>query len=128
MNQIDIEWRHLEVDGNTCNRCNDTGSTLQQVIERLNEECAPCGWKLSFRDTPLDATRIPESNGIWLNGQLIEELLPGAAAGESHCESCCDFTGNPQTQCRTIEFGGNHYKAIPESLIREAVCRVAGCC
>jgi len=128
MNQIDIEWRHLEVDGNTCIRCNDTGSTLQQVIERLNEECAPCGWKLSFHDTPLDATRIPESNGIWLNGQLIEELLPGAAAGESHCESCCDFTGNPQTQCRTVEFGGNHYEAIPESIIREAVCRVAGCC
>lgn len=128
MKQLDIEWRHLEVASNTCLRCSDTGSTLQQVIERLSEECAPCGWKINFHDTILDATRIGESNGIWINGKVIEDLLPGAVAGESHCESCCDFTGNPQTLCRTVEFNGDNYEAIPESLIRRAVCQVADCC
>ncbi|MCP3666321.1 MAG: DUF2703 domain-containing protein [Gammaproteobacteria bacterium] len=128
MKQINIEWRHLEVDGNTCIRCNDTGNTLQQVIDQLNRECAPCGWEAVSQDTPLDASRIEESNGIWLNGQAIEELLPDAIAGENHCQSCCDFTGNPQTQCRTIEIGGNAYEAIPESLIRKAVCQITDCC
>ncbi|MES9902711.1 MAG: DUF2703 domain-containing protein [Sedimenticola sp.] len=59
---------------------------------------------------------------------MIEDLLPGATSGENHCEFCRDFTGNPPTHCRTVEFCGDRYEAIPESLIRKAVCQVADCC
>lgn len=128
MNTLEIEWKHLDVAGNTCIRCADTGEDLLDVVEKLSEECEPCGWRISFKDTRLSVDEIPESNTILFNGKPIEKLLPTAKASESHCQSCCEFTGNDSTHCRTVELGGETYEAIPGELIRQAVCAIAGCC
>ncbi|MGB1110760.1 MAG: DUF2703 domain-containing protein [Gammaproteobacteria bacterium] len=131
MNSIDIEWRYLEAQGNTCDRCGDTGTTLRGLVEELSVECARQGWKVSLKDTPLradDPADIEQSNLVLINGQALENILPGGFAGRSECPSCCAFTGEAQTFCRTVEFNGRSHDAIPAALIREAVCRVANCC
>ncbi|MEN8180540.1 MAG: DUF2703 domain-containing protein [Pseudomonadota bacterium] len=126
MKAITIEWRHLVEKGNTCMRCSDTGQALNLVIEQLNKECRNCGWRIDFIETPLSAMDIAESNSILINGAPIEDILPGAESGESHCESCCEMIGT-STNCRTVEFAGDSFAAIPESMIHSAICRVAGC-
>lgn len=127
MNQLLIEWRHLDQDGNTCLRCSDTGAALDAVVTRLAAECRACGWDIHFAETRLGAHQIDQSNLILINGMPIEDILPGATAGKNTCDSCCELAGRP-TDCRTVEFAGKTYDAIPESLIRAAVCKVAECC
>ncbi|MGB7970339.1 MAG: DUF2703 domain-containing protein [Candidatus Deferrimicrobiaceae bacterium] len=127
MKTLTIEWKHLDKDGATCVRCRDTGKTLAEVVGELKHECKETGVRVVFRETVLGADRIRESNQILFNGVPLENLLPGAVAGENACQSCCDLLGQ-ETSCRTIERDGKRYEAIPESLIRAAACRVAGCC
>jgi len=127
MQTLNIEWRHLVKDGNTCFRCSDTGEALDSMINQLNQECQASGWEIRFIEIPLGAGDIDQSNMILINGVPIEDILPGAKSASSHCASCCEFTGR-FTECRTVEFGGNRYEAIPEALIRSAVCSVADCC
>ena len=32
MKELNIEWRHLDSNGETCDRCANTGKILQKVI------------------------------------------------------------------------------------------------
>ena len=128
MNTLEIEWKHLDKLGNTCIRCSDTEQALQEAIGKLAEECKPCEWDIQFKEKKLSERDIPESNIILFNGKAIEDILPEAKASESHCQSCCEFTGNSSTSCRTIELGGNSYEGIPSKLIRQAACEITQCC
>lgn len=128
MKKLEIEWKHIAEREGTCIRCADTGEALDDVVERLAEECRPGGWLIDFRETILPLADISQSNIILLNGKPIETILPGARSSESHCESCCDISGEPSTCCRTVEFDGISYEGIPASMIREAVCLAADCC
>lgn len=127
MKTLEIEWKHLDVEGKTCSRCSSTGGALQEVIGKLKEECKSKGWEITFKETKLTSKNTSESNLILFNGKRIEELLPQARATESHCESCSGLTGK-STSCRTIEFAGNTYGGIPASLIRQVVCQITQCC
>ncbi len=127
MKTLEIEWRHLDVEGKTCIRCSDTGDALQEAIGKLAEECKSLGWEIKFKETKLTAKNISESNVILFNGKSIEALLPEVRASESHCKTCSELTGK-STSCRTVEFGGNSYGEIPASLIRRAVGQIIHCC
>ena len=127
MKTLEIEWKHLDVEGKTCTRCSDTGDALQEAIEKLAEECKSLGWEIKFKETKLTAKNISESNVILFNGKSIEALLPEVRASESHCETCSELTGK-STSCRTVEFGGNSYGGIPASLIRQAAGQIIHCC
>ncbi len=128
MKTLEIEWRHLDKEGETCVRCSDTGEALHQTVAQLAEECRPRGWDIRFRETKLTPERISESNLILIDGKPIEAILPNAAAGLSLCPSCCELTGVSSTCCRTLEFKGKTYESIPAHLIRQAVCAIARCC
>ncbi|MBI2987981.1 MAG: DUF2703 domain-containing protein [Deltaproteobacteria bacterium] len=128
MKQLEIEWRHLDKEGNTCSRCSDTGAALNQVVASLATECAPYGWEIALKETKLTEKEIDESNMILVNGMPIEKLLPDASTSQSHCASCCDVLGGESVCCRTIEYGEQSYEAIPARLIRQAICAVAQCC
>ena len=128
MRVLEIEWRHLDKEGNTCIRCSDTGQTLHRVAAELAEECRPHGWEIKFRETKLTEKEIQESNTILVDGKPLEKILKNATAGWSLCPSCCELTGDSQTCCRTIEFEGKTYESIPAHLIRQAVCEIAQCC
>jgi predicted RNA-binding Zn-ribbon protein involved in translation (DUF1610 family) len=127
MKTIVIEWLHLEVGGATCQRCGDTGVELAQAVERLQAECAHRGVEIIFRETLLDPEQIAKSNTILINGVALEQILPQAEAGANCCPSCGDLTGRSE-ECRTLVHLGQTYETIPQDLIRQAVCRIGGCC
>ncbi|MFH1059516.1 MAG: DUF2703 domain-containing protein [Pseudomonadota bacterium] len=119
MRRLEIEWKHLDKDGRTCERCADTGDTVRRVVEELSSDLEPRGWAVTFKETLLTETEIPQSNMILLNGIPLEDILPQASKSENCCSSCEELLGLP-TLCRTIEYQGKTYEAIPPELIREA--------
>lgn len=127
MKTITVEWRHLDKNGRTCERCGDTGETIGPLIRSLQEECRPKGVEILFTETHLDEAEIDQSNLILINGKPLEALLPLASAGQSNCCSCGEITGKNES-CRTIVRNSRVFEAVPGEFIREAICRVAGCC
>jgi len=127
MKTLTIEWKHLDKEGATCVRCSDTGKTLAEVVKDLSREWKGSGIRIEFKETLLKAGEIRQSNQILFNGKLLEDLIPGATAGESSCASCCDMIGK-DVVCRTVEHEGAAYESIPERLIRAATCRATGYC
>ncbi|MBS4097094.1 MAG: DUF2703 domain-containing protein [Sulfuricella sp.] len=123
-NKLDIEWRHLEVAGNTCERCDATGKTLGDVLKALSAELKARGVEVVFCETPLGAAELAQSNLILFNGRPLEEWL-NARTTQSHCQSCCEMVGE-QVNCRAVEIAGKVYEAIPEALIRDAAYAALG--
>lgn len=122
MELLEIEWRHLDKDGETCDRCADTGDTVRAAYADLVEELKPKGWEVTLKETLLTDHQIPESNSIYLNGVAIENLLPDTRRSENCCASCGEILGAP-TMCRTLERNGQTFEAIPAAMIVEAAHR-----
>jgi len=122
-----IEWKRFVQKGPTCNRCDDTGGTLRDVIRTLN---AGCGAKLArfrLKTTRLPARRIGEFNSILIDGRPLEQIVPGVTVTETDCRSCGELAGKPMS-CRAVVIKGHTHNAVPADLIRSAICRVANCC
>ncbi|BFR48181.1 DUF2703 domain-containing protein [Nitratidesulfovibrio sp. HK-II] len=115
-----VEWRHLDVQGQTCDRCRDTGAELRSAIKALSAEFAGDGVHIEYRETRLDPFDIAASNGILVDGVPIERLLPGARVTQTCCDSCGELLG-AATDCRALELGGALYETIPADVIRTAL-------
>ena len=124
MKKLIIEWLHLDVEGETCDRCYDTGETLTAEVKWLNRVLNPKGFQVEYIETKLDNTQISQSNVILFNGVPIEKIL-NIKVSENYCESCTALIGS-ETYCRTIEFDGNEYEDIPAKAIRQAAYSVLG--
>jgi len=122
MKKLDIEWKHFDNEGETCERCAGTGGNLSQVIARLKEELASEGIEVTLTETLLPASRIEESNMILFNGIPLENLLAGISVSENSCDSCSCLTGE-ETMCRTVEYAGTTFEEIPADLIRTAALK-----
>jgi len=127
MKELEIEWKHLDVDGKTCDRCAGTGNEIHQFIIHLHEECALQGVHITLKEIKLTEKEIEESNRIFINGIPLEDILPETTVSQNVCSSCSDLIGS-STCCRTIIHTGKEYETIPQQLIREAVCKIAQCC
>ncbi len=127
MKTVEVEWMHLDKEGNTCNRCDNTGKEVREIVSRLNIECAPQSVKVKLHETKLTELEIENSNLILINGTPLEDLIPNARASDSSCSSCGEITGKEES-CRTIVQFDSVYETIPQRLIRDAVCQVAKCC
>jgi hypothetical protein len=119
MKPLEIEWRHLDKEGKTCDRCSDTGDSVRSAHQTLIRELQPQGWHVALKETLLTDEQIPESNNILLNGIPLEQLIPGVRKSENCCVSCGDLLGSP-TMCRTIISDGRTFEAIPAAMILEA--------
>lgn len=124
MKKLIIEWKHLDVKGETCDRCYDTGENLAAEVKRLNRALKPKGIEVEYIETKLDDTQIPQSNVILFNGIPIESIL-NIKVAENYCESCTVLLES-ETYCRTIIFEGNEYEDIPAKAIRQAAYKVMG--
>jgi hypothetical protein len=120
---LDIEWKHLDVAGRTCDRCSGTIEAVARVLDELQEEGALEGIAVKIRETPLDEERIEESNEVLIDGVPIESILP-VRVGTSSCPSCASLTGQESTCCRTVEYEGETHEQVPEELIRAAILKV----
>ena len=130
MKSLLLEWKHLDVDGQTCRRCADTGKAVLQVVDDLIEELKPQGIKVTLTETKLSKEEVSQSNSLFFNGRSLEEVLPGLTVSDNPCSSCADICGcgdlcGTEVNCRTVARGGTVYEAIPASLIREAALRAA---
>ena len=127
MKELEIEWKHLDVDGKTCDRCAGTGDEIHQFINRLHEECAAKDVHITLNEINLTEKEVEESNRIFINGVPLEDILPETTVSQNICSSCSDLLGR-STCCRTIIHTGKEYETIPKRLIREAVCKIVQCC
>ena len=122
MKQLNIEWRHFEKAGQTCVRCSATGKTLDDVVADLREEMSTRGIEVTFTETKLLVEQLDQSNMILFNDVPMEDLLKGALVSENACPSCSCLIGT-ETLCRTVEYEGQIYEEIPETLIRKAALK-----
>ncbi|MFZ5569635.1 MAG: DUF2703 domain-containing protein [Thermodesulfobacteriota bacterium] len=122
MKHLEIEWRHLDKEGKTCDRCADTGETVRSAYAELVKELEPEGWSVTLKETLLTDQEIPESNSIYVNGIVIEALLPDTRRSENCCVPCGEILGAP-TMCRTLERNGQTFEAVPTAMILEAAHR-----
>jgi len=124
MQALNIEWRHYDVGGETCERCYDTGENLTNEVKRLKRVLESKGYEITLTETLLDEGQISQSNAILFNGVSIEDLLDIEVA-ENYCASCSSLTGK-ETFCRTVLFEGNEYEDIPAKAIRQAAYKALG--
>lgn len=124
MKTLKIEWKHLDVEGETCERCYDTGENLAQEVKRLRRALQPLDIEVELIETKLDDTQIPQSNIILFNGAPIEDILD-ISVSNNYCDSCTALLGT-ETYCRTVVYEGNEYEDIPAKAIRQAAYRVLG--
>lgn len=124
MKTLKIEWMHLDVKGETCDRCYDTGENLVQEVKRLKRALQPQDIEVELIETMLDDTQVLQSNTILFNGVPIEEILT-IEVSVNYCNSCTNLLGK-ETYCRTVKFEGNEYEDIPAKAIRQAALRVLG--
>ena len=123
MKELTIEWRHYEKEGETCDRCAATGSSVKEVVSELSKELADKGITVIFTETVLPKELMAQSNMILFDGVPLEAILDYAATDETPCPSCSCLTGS-ETSCRTVEYDGKTYEEIPAELIREAANKI----
>jgi hypothetical protein len=122
MKTLKIEWKHLDVSGETCDRCSDTGEILAQVVQELGVHLQEKGVLVELTETKLDDTQIPQSNMILFNGIPLEEILD-IQVSENFCDSCTSLLGK-DTFCRTIGYDGVTFEEIPAEAIRRAIEKI----
>ncbi len=118
-----VEWRHLAVGGETCERCGGTGANVRAAVEAMGPVLSAQGIALEFREVELPPEEIAHSNEVLVDGTLIEKLVGGETA-VSGCASCGDLVGAP-CACRTIKVADEEFEELPESLIAAAIMTAA---
>jgi hypothetical protein len=124
MKKLTIEWKHLDVEGETCDRCYDTGENLTNEVKRLNRTLQPQDIEVELIETKLDDKEISQSNVILFNGVPLENIL-NIDISKNYCDSCSSLLGS-DIYCRTIVYEGNEYEDIPAKAIRDAAFKVLG--
>ena len=120
-----IEWKHLDRNGRTCDRCNETGTNLRAVIRKLNASFRSRRVRFRLKETLLKPDRVAESNSIIIDGQPLETILPATRVTTTECGSCGELLGQP-TDCRAVTKDGNTHGTIPEDIIHQALRKIAG--
>ena len=123
MKTMPIVWKRLVKDGQTCNRCGQTLQQLEAALGKLQAALRPLGIEPTLQtesiDEPVFKADPAESNRIWIAGRPMEQWL-GADVGMTRCCSVCG-----DSDCRTLEVGGQRYETIPEALVVQAALLAA---
>jgi hypothetical protein len=119
MKTLIIRWQRLVNEiGQTCTRCSDTGSTVENAYNKLKKSLIELDIEVELKKETLDSsifTQDPlQSNRIWVAEKPLEEWI-GATVGKSQC---CNVCGD--SECRTISIDQNTFEIIPEGLIIRA--------
>jgi len=121
--QLLIRWYHLDVDGETCERCSLTKNTIDDAVSHLKSLLNSAGWDIEVEDVKLSEDQIEKSNLCEINGSPIEEIID-VKVSMNPCPSCSDLTGKTVC-CRSVKYKGKTYNEIPASAIVEAILSVS---
>ncbi|MFA5249447.1 MAG: DUF2703 domain-containing protein [Candidatus Paceibacterota bacterium] len=80
MRNLLTQWVHLSVDGETCQRCSDTGKNIVQVIGCLKNDSRFKEVDFKFNEMELPPEKIGSSNEI---GRRSKSLLPTRQSGRT---------------------------------------------
>lgn len=119
---LDIEWRHLDSDGQTCCRCSDTGAALKEALAETEAEWARQGITVRLKEVCLKAEQISESNLILVNGKPLETYLPVVQVVETDCPSCATLIGKASS-CRALNIQGEMHEGLSKDLILKALVK-----
>jgi hypothetical protein len=123
MRVLTIRWQRLVSGGRTCDRCGSTELELERAIKVLTDALRPLGIEPRLQVDEISQTAFAldpaESNRIWVAGKPLEDWIT-ADVGSSQCCSVCG-----ESECRTVEVGGDSYEVIPERLIVKAALQAA---
>lgn len=116
---LPIIWQRLvSAEGKTCDRCDATHQAIERAFGTLKETLRPLGIEPTLEIRAIDERSFnadpSESNRIWIAGKPMEEWI-GARVGSSRCCSVCG-----ESECRTVDFAGTIFEAIPEKLFLKA--------
>jgi hypothetical protein len=123
MDKIQIEWKHYDKEGNTCNRCNTTGTALIEAIGAMKVDSHFAGIKIEFKETKLSEDNLSDSNIILLNGTPLEILLKDTKVVNTPCKSCCEMVGS-DVDCRALDCQGQIFEDIPQNFIYQAAMKL----
>ncbi|HZH93671.1 MAG TPA: DUF2703 domain-containing protein [Tissierellaceae bacterium] len=124
MKTLIIEWRHLDVKGETCDRCSQTGANLVDEINLLNRKLKSLEIQVMLKENKLDEVRVNESNMILINNVPLENIIDIRVV-DNFCKSCSDLVGS-ETYCRAVYYKGKKFDDVPRIAIREAVAKSLG--
>lgn len=124
MRVLTIRWQRLvSPEGRTCDRCASTQVELERAMKTLTEALRPLGIEPLLQVSEIHqaafAVDPAESNRIWIAGKPLENWIT-ADVGSSRCCSVCG-----ESECRTVEVGGDSFEVIPEQLILKAALTAA---
>lgn len=123
MKSMPIVWKRLVKEGQTCNRCGNTQQQIESALTKLKAALQPLGIEPTLQAQSIDDSTFKvepaESNRIWIAGRPMEDWL-GAQVGMSRCCSVCG-----DSDCRTLDVGGQRYETIPEELVIKAALLAA---
>ncbi len=125
MNTLVIEWqRLLDERKETCPRCGSTEQEVEKAVRELDRLLTTSDITVNLIKKSIDPETFKkdalQSNKILIAGKTLEEWL-GATTGQSRC---CEVCGD--SECRTVEYGGDTHEAIPaEMIIRAGITAAA---
>jgi len=118
---LNIEWLHLEVEGDTCDRCNLTYKNIIKGIEYIKDKYSDKSIKIILKDTKLNEKDIELSNWIKINGKPINKIIQIEEV-HNYCKSCSDLVGRDST-CKAVIYKEKSYNSIPTSAIVAALTK-----
>lgn len=131
--KLKIDFLYLDLS--TCERCGATDKVLDDALSELKPELK--GVEVIVNKTKIENDEeakkhdFVRSPTIRINGVDIEKILTGRLnVKDNYCESCANICGDSclestggGTQCRTIEYKGKTYEAVPKEMIKDAIRR-----
>lgn len=124
MRIVEIEWKHLDVSGETCDRCLSTGESLKQKILELKDILASQQIQIILKESKLKEERVNESNEVYIDGEAIENIID-VRVDYNYCASCSTLT-NKDISCRSIVYNNHHYDEIPSFALHDAILKKCG--
>ena len=116
-----IDFLYLDLD--TCSRCQETDSSLDEAIKDVIKIVELTGVEIVYNKVHIDSIEkavkysFISSPTIRVNKRDIQLEVK-----ESKCESCGDICGE-EVDCRVWIYNNNEYNAPPKSMIIEALLR-----
>ena len=119
---INIDFLYLDL--NTCDRCQETETNLDEAVSVFSEVSKCLNYKVLVNKINVNTKELAEvhrfesSPTIRVNGQDILGVVK-----ENSCPACSAISGQ-ETACRVFEYDGKAFTEPPTAMILEGILRV----